>query len=128
MFSFQKRYFTLFVLLFLTEVLIALYVHDKFVRPYVGDFLVVMVLYCGAKSFIKGYEIPVAVGVLLFAYFIEFLQYLNFVKWIGLQHSKIANVIIGNYFTWVDIIAYTLGVITIILIEINFKKKVKARV
>ena len=33
------------VILLLTEVLIALYVHDAFVRPYIGDVLVVIVIY-----------------------------------------------------------------------------------
>ena len=33
------------VILLLIEVLIAVYVHDAFVRPYIGDVLVVVVIY-----------------------------------------------------------------------------------
>ena len=40
------------VLLVITEVLIALYVHDDFVRPYVGDVLVVIAVYCAVRIFI----------------------------------------------------------------------------
>ena len=45
--SMKKRiiYFWIFLLLLIIEVLIALFVHDRFVRPYIGDVLVVMVLY-----------------------------------------------------------------------------------
>ena len=35
------RYFVIFLLLLIIEVLIALYVHDDFIRPYIGDVLVI---------------------------------------------------------------------------------------
>lgn len=114
---FSPMYFALTIVLFIVEVLIALYLHDKFVRPYVGDFLVVILLYCFVRSFLQAPVIPVALAVLVFSYFIETLQYLNFVKRIGLEHSRLANVVLGNYFTWDDILSYTLGVGLIILLE-----------
>lgn len=40
------------VLLTIIEVLIALYVHDDFVRPYVGDVLAVIAVYCAVRIFI----------------------------------------------------------------------------
>ena len=40
------------VILLLTEVLIALYVHDAFVRPYIGDVLVVIVIYTFIRIFV----------------------------------------------------------------------------
>lgn len=42
------------VILLLTEVLIALYVHDAFVRPYIGDVLVVIVIYYVYKNICTG--------------------------------------------------------------------------
>jgi hypothetical protein len=116
-FRFSKFYLTLTLLLFLTEVLIAVYVHDDFIRPYVGDFLVVVLLYCFVCSFVKAPVVPMALGVLLFSYLIETLQYFNIVQWLGLGKSRLANVIIGNYFTWHDIIAYTVGIGFTILVE-----------
>jgi hypothetical protein len=38
-FRFSWKYLLLTLALLITEVLIALYMHDRFVRPYVGDFL-----------------------------------------------------------------------------------------
>ena len=50
MLTFRKTYFILSILLFIIEVLIALFAHDEFIRPYVGDLLVVVLLYCLVKS------------------------------------------------------------------------------
>ncbi|WP_346318905.1 DUF2809 domain-containing protein [Chitinophaga sp. YIM B06452] len=114
---FNRWYFILTVLLFVTEVLIAAYLHDEFIRPYAGDFLVVILIYCFVRSFIQAPAVPVAVAVLLFSYLVEGLQYLDMVKHLGLEHSRITNIVLGNYFTWADILAYTLGTAFVILVE-----------
>jgi len=117
MFRFQKSYFFLFLLLFITEVIIAVFVHDSFIRPYVGDFLVVILIYCFVKAWIDAPVKTTAVAVLLFAYTIEVLQYCSLVKYLGLEHSRLANIIIGNSFAWSDMIAYTLGILLVVLLE-----------
>ena len=122
-FRFNRTYFLLAVLLFIIEVLIALYVHDAIVRPYIGDLLVVILLYCFVKAFVNTHPVKTAVAVLLFAYLIELLQYLNIVKHLGLQHSRLANVVIGNSFEWIDMIAYTLGAGVIVVVEYFYRKK-----
>ena len=71
MLTFNLRFFLLSILFFVIEVLIALYVKDDFVRPYVGDYLVVMLIYCAVRTFIKASPVKVAIAVLLFAYLIE---------------------------------------------------------
>lgn len=119
----QKRlklngyYFCWTLLLFLTEVLIEKYVHDKVIRPYVGDLLVVILLYCFVRSFFNFPIKATAFGVLFFAYGIEALQYLNFIKLIGLQDYYWANILMGNYFEWMDLIAYTTGIVIVLLFE-----------
>ncbi|MDE6031460.1 MAG: DUF2809 domain-containing protein, partial [Oscillospiraceae bacterium] len=47
----RKRllYAAVFAVLFGVEVVIALFVHDRFVRPYLGDVLAVVTVYCGAR-------------------------------------------------------------------------------
>lgn len=117
MFTFQLRYFILAILLFVIEVLIAVFVDDNFIRPYFGDFLVVILLYCFLKTFWNISVKMTALFVLLFAFTIEVLQYLKFVKFVGLQDSKVANVVLGNSFAWSDIIAYTLGVLAVLAVE-----------
>ncbi|WP_421795260.1 DUF2809 domain-containing protein [Haliscomenobacter sp.] len=115
--KFNPRYFVYTILLFVTEVLIALFVHDQFIRPYIGDFLVVILIYCFVKSFLNTPVVPTALGVLVFAYTVELLQYFRIVEVLGLQHSRAARIIIGSSFEWQDILAYTLGILMVILIE-----------
>jgi uncharacterized membrane protein len=115
--KFHKHYFIAAILLFIIEVCIALFVNDKIVRPYIGDFLVVILIYCFVKAFFTTPVFATAIGVLLFAYLIELLQYFNIVTKLGLQHSKAAVIIIGSSFEWADLLAYTAGIIITVMIE-----------
>lgn len=117
MFQFKCNYFALTILLFLIEITIALYVHDNFVRPYFGDFLVVILLYCFLRSFLKISVWVAATLVLVFSFAIETAQYFNIVERLGLQSNKIVKVVLGNSFAWMDLLAYTLGILTVIGIE-----------
>ena len=105
------------MLLFGIELFIGMYVHDQIIRPYIGDLLVVMLLYCFIKSFLKIPVTGTAIGVLLFSYTIEILQYFHIVNKLGLAHSKIARIIIGTSFAWMDIVAYTVGIIVVLIAE-----------
>lgn len=117
MYRFHKGYFGLTVVLFLIEVLIAMYVHDDFIRPYFGDFLVVILMYCFLRAFTNLGVKPIVLAVLMFSYLIEVLQYLNFVEWTGLGNSEIARTMIGTSFAWKDLVAYTTGCAAILWFE-----------
>ena len=117
MLSFSFRYFLFALALFLIEVFIALYVHDSFIRPYVGFYLVVMLMYCAVRTFIKITPVKLAIGVLLFSYVIEVLQYFSIVDRLGLSDNNLAKTVIGFGFEWIDLLAYTLGVATILVLE-----------
>jgi glucan phosphoethanolaminetransferase (alkaline phosphatase superfamily) len=86
MFRFHKTYFLLAVLLFVIELLIALYLHDRFIRPHVGDCLVVIFLYCFFRAFFKIPYLKVALSMLLFSYLIEVTQYFHSIRCLRLQH------------------------------------------
>ncbi|MFT4022725.1 MAG: DUF2809 domain-containing protein [Flavihumibacter sp.] len=118
----RQIFFLLFLLLFLVECLIALYMHDRIVRPYVGDYLVVIMLYCLLQAV---WPLPVrqaCAGVLLFAYMVEILQYLNLLGLLGLTESKLARVVLGSSFEWIDIVAYTAGIATVYWVETSSLK------
>lgn len=114
---FHKKYFLLTILLFFIEVLIALYVKDTIIRPYGGDFLVVILIYYFVRTFWDGAAWKVAIGVLIFAYTIEVLQYFKIVELLGLKGNRLAEIVIGTGFTWWDMLAYTLGVLTVYWID-----------
>ena len=121
--KFNSTYFRLASLIFTLETLIALYVHDKFVRPYLGDVLVVILIYCFIKTFLEVKVLPTALFVLLFAFTVEFLQYMNIVEKLGLQNSKIARTIIGTSFSWDDILTYIIGIVIVISVEYFLRKE-----
>jgi len=117
MLSFQRKYFIYAVLLFIIEVFIALYIRDEILRPYGGDFLVVIFMYCSLRSFLNLPPIQIALPVLLFSYIIEFTQYYGLIYKLGLQDSLVAHLILGSTFKWLDMVAYTLGIACVMLIE-----------
>jgi hypothetical protein len=123
MVKFNKNYFSVAILIFLIEVVIALYVHDKLVRPYVGDVLVVIMMYCFVRAFFNMSSTTLAFLVLVFAFTIEGLQYLHIVRILGLQDSPIARTVIGTSFAWHDLLAYVLGISIVIAAEKYLKKQ-----
>lgn len=116
MLTFNKSYFGFTILIFMVEVFIALFVHDSFVRPYLGDVLVVILIYCFLKSFLRLPVLPVVIFVLLFAVGIEFLQFFSIVDKLDIR-NKIARTVIGNSFSWIDLLTYIIGLVIVILVE-----------
>lgn len=123
MLAFNIRYFTLATAIFIAEVLIALYVRDQFVRPYVGDVLVVILIYCFVRAFLTLPVWPLALSVLAFAFAVEGLQYLQWVEWLGLSEYALARTVMGTSFQWMDLVAYTAGITVVWCFETIFKKR-----
>jgi hypothetical protein len=70
-FRMSKCYGVVFVLLFAAEIVIGTLVHDRFVRPFVGDVLVVISIYCGIQTFLTLPRLWTLAGVFLFACLVE---------------------------------------------------------
>jgi len=119
----RLTYIILFFVLFLTEVLIALFVHDAFVRPYIGDVLVVMLVCAFLRIFIPDKIRFLPVFATLFAVFIEALQYFDFVNLIGLADNEIISTVIGRTFDIKDIMCYTVGGLIFFIAELIFRRK-----
>lgn len=121
MLHFNSKYFIWAMVLLAIEIAIALFVHDAVVRPYIGDLLVVILLYCMVRSFLNTPAPATALAVFLFAVAIETLQYFKVVKLLGLQHSSLAKIIIGSAFSWVDIVCYIAGIAIVLVAEQHSK-------
>lgn len=117
MIRFHKRYFLLALGLLGTEVLIAAYAHDRLIRPYGGDFLAVIFLYCLARSFWSAPVRQVVLAALLVAYAIEGAQYFNLLAHLGLTHVRLVRIVLGSSFAWGDMLAYTAGALAVVGIE-----------
>jgi hypothetical protein len=114
---FNQKYFYLTVLIFLIEVWIAIFINDQFIRPFIGDVLVVILIYSFVKSFWKVRANVAALSVFGFACAIEGLQYLNLVDRLGLRQNRILAIILGTTFDWKDILAYAVGTAIILVWE-----------
>lgn len=123
MLTFKKNYFLLAFIIFWIEVFIALYIHDTFIRPYLGDVLVVILIYCFIKSFFDWPVFNVALFVLIFSFAIEILQYFNGIEMLGLEHSSLARTVIGTSFSLWDLLTYVIGISIVLIFEKFLLKK-----
>lgn len=107
----HKRLFYTIVFFFLlaVEVLIALFVHDRFVRPYVGDMIVVVAVYCFVRIAVPKRFRLMPLFVFLFAVFVEVLQYFRIVEVLGVEGNAFLRTLIGTSFSWEDILCYAAG-------------------
>lgn len=115
----SKRFLfiSLFIICLLIEILIAVFIHDNFIRPYVGDILVIITIYFSVKIFYTKKTNVMPIYIFLFATFVEGLQYINIVSLLSLQNNKILSIIIGSTFDIKDIICYGIGTIMLFGIE-----------
>ncbi|WP_339884625.1 DUF2809 domain-containing protein [Polaribacter vadi] len=122
MIKYNKFYFILFLILFLSEIFIAKYT-TGFIRHTFGDYLCVILIYAFIKSFVKLSNLKTASIVLLIAYTVEFLQLTNLQNFYPNEHVKTLKLILGTSFSIGDLVAYTLGIITTLIIEYKLEKR-----
>ncbi len=113
------------LVLLVVEVLIALFVHDNFVRPYVGDMLVVVVIYAFLRSFMPEKCRLLPLWIFVFAVCVEILQYFGIVHLLGLSDNRFMRVLIGGTFDWKDIACYAFGCALLLLWEFVGRKKTR---
>lgn len=123
--KFNLKYFIATIIIFFIEVSIAtVFKNVVFLRSYFGDVLVVVLIYTFVLSFfeIKN-KTKLIVGIFIFSCLVEFLQYFHFGEILGLKNNKIAMIVLGNSFSWIDIACYFVGCVSIWLSEIKIKKE-----
>lgn len=99
------------------EIIIATYFHGNFIRNTLGDFLVVILIYSFIRAFTNIAWKKIALGVLLLANAIEIFQWLEILQLLHIKSTTTTAIVLGSSFDWGDMLAYTLGVITVQLIE-----------
>lgn len=119
---FNKIYFLFAVLLFGIETIIAIYFKGSFVRHVLGDYLVVILIYCLVQSITSFTKQKTAIAVLLFAYCVEIIQGLDLIELLGYKRTNFTDLTLGSTFDWGDLLAYTLGIVTVLIIEYKFNK------
>ncbi len=111
----NSRYFLATVILFLAEVLIATKIKDIFfVRAYLGDVIVVILIYTFIKTFLAvSRDQMLILGIFLFSCFVEMMQYFHLADHLGLRPGSLMYIVIGNSFSWIDIVCYAAGCLLI---------------
>ena len=116
-FQFNKYYLVLAHSIFLVELAIAFIIKTGFIRYTFGDYLAVILLYAIFRGCTNLSVRASSLVVLLIAYGIELLQLTPFLAYFNLQDSFTAKLIFGSTFQIGDLIAYSLGITTVLLIE-----------
>ena len=100
------------------EVLIGFFAHG-WVRSYLGDVLVVILIYTVIRTIIP-YKIRkcnvLPTVILVFSFIVEFLQLWGFCDRLGIT-NQLLRIIIGTGFSCVDIACYCIGIIPCYIAE-----------
>ena len=117
----KKRlwYCIAFAAIFAAEVCIALFVHDDFIRPYVGDVLVTVLLCCLSRGVLP--KLHPALPVFGIALAAELWQWTGLTKSLGLD-GTVLGIILGATADWKDIVCYGLGCLLFSLTEYLLRK------
>ena len=105
----RATYFAIFVAILCIEILIGVYVRDAFVRPYVGDVLVVVLIYCAVRViFPMGIKL-LPLYVFAFSCGVELLQLVDVVSLLGIPSGSLLAILIGSTFSVADLVCYAVG-------------------
>ncbi|MCC8028003.1 MAG: DUF2809 domain-containing protein [Clostridium sp.] len=110
-------YTAAFLLLLLIEIMIGIYVHDAFIRPYLGDVLVVLLIYFFVRIFIPDGIKQMPFYIFLFAVAVELLQYFQLAGRLGIGRHTLLGIILGSVFDIKDIVCYSVGCALIMTAE-----------
>ncbi len=113
----NPKYLFAFFILLLIEVGIGLCVHDIIIRPYIGDVLVVILMYTFIKGITNNSISHLPLYLFLFALTVEFAQYFHIVDMLHLQNNKIISTVVGTTFDLKDIVCYFIATVILIIWE-----------
>lgn len=111
-------YFSLSIICFIACILIVkLFNDNKFIRGFSGDIIIILLIYFLIKIFHDFHALKLTIFALAVAFTTEFLQYLKLTTFFGLEHNTIVQLILGSVFDPYDLIAYTIGAISVYIID-----------
>lgn len=118
-------YSVLFIVILITEICIALFIRDNFIRPYVGDMLVTVLICCFLRILFPEKIKAIPIFVFTFSALVEIGQYFDFVKLLGLDDNLFISTLLGRTFSFADIICYAIGCVVFAIIDYIIKKKIR---
>ena len=118
-------YAVLFVLLMLIEIYIAAFVTNVFVRSYLGDVFITLLICFFVQAVIPKKISLLPIWVFLFALAVEIGQYFDVVKLLGLDDYKLISVWFGRCYSFYDVICYAVGCLIFVVVDFLLLKRFK---
>ena len=108
----KRHYAAIAAAIFMVEVAIALrWIGGDFVRGSLGDVLAVMLIYAVLRATTKASMLTAALVALATGFVVETLQYIHLAERLGFRRGSVMYVLIGNTFSSMDLLMYTLGAV-----------------
>ena len=114
-------YLLTFLIILAVEIFIGAFVRDAFIRPYVGDILVAVLLCCLLRCFFPTGKPWLSALVLGFCVLVEVSQYFHLTTLLGLQ-GTVFEIILGATFAWADLLCYFIGCCLFYIAEYSIHK------
>lgn len=114
----RSTYLIAAIVVFGIEVVIALFVRDSFVRPYLGDVLAIVLVYTALRAVAPLSLSSALATTLAIAVLIEVAQAAKLLSALGLGDNRVARIVFGGSFDWLDLLAYAAGGIMIVIVEL----------
>lgn len=123
--GFRAGYFWVSLAVFAIEVLIATVgAQQPFLRGYVGDALVVVLIYTLISAFWRVHRRQLlALSVFGLACLVEVFQYLGGSELLRLADGSWQQVVVGTTFSWGDIAAYAVGCLLVWSADVALRRR-----
>lgn len=109
------KYIFAFWVLLIAEIIIGLFVNDAIIRPYIGDVLVVILMYTFIRGIVQKSIKFLPIYLFVFAAAVELAQYYRIVNVLHLQDNRIISTIIGTSFDVRDIFCYLIATVILVI-------------
>jgi len=120
----RTKHLLIALVVFVAEILVAtIFSQVRFVRSFLSDFLVVILLYHLVKAFRAFAPLPLAIAVFLFSCVVEVSQYFHLADALGFPRGSLPNILLGTSFSWIDILMYFLGCLTSFGVDFFYFRK-----
>ncbi|PYG87319.1 uncharacterized protein DUF2809 [Ruminiclostridium sufflavum DSM 19573] len=117
------KYICAFLILLATEIFIGLFVRDAIIRPYIGDALVVILMYAFIRGIVQKNIRFLPIYLFFFASAVELTQYYHLADVLHVRNNRIISAVIGTSFDIKDIFCYLAAAVILLIWErVRFRR------
>ncbi len=102
--------------------IVKLFNNNHFIRGFIGDVIIIWLIYFFIKTFYNFHALKLATFTLVIAFTTEFIQYLHITTFFGFEQNTVTSLVFGTVFDPYDLIAYTIGAVSIYIIDSRLVK------